>query len=48
MHGNVVANVVEQEDMPEIGGEWVDVTGEFVGPGFTHSGGAWLPPPVEE
>ena len=43
MQGAVCANVVEQESMPHIGGEWVDVTGLPVGPGSRLVSGAWLP-----
>lgn len=34
-----VANVVEQDESPSIGGHWVDITGQHVGPGFTYSDG---------
>jgi hypothetical protein len=44
MSGAVCANVVEQDDAPSIGGEWLDVTGLSVGPGSRRVNGAWLPP----
>lgn len=44
IEGDVVANVVEQDDEPSIGGTWVDITGLFVGPGFTYDGEHFTPP----
>ena len=43
MQGAACANVVEQEDQPQIGGEWVEVTGLPVGPGSRLVSGEWLP-----
>lgn len=43
LSGAVCANVVEQDDQPSIGGEWLDVTGLSVGPGSRWVNGAWLP-----
>ncbi|MBA4341144.1 MAG: hypothetical protein C0423_03205 [Methylibium sp.] len=43
MQGAQCANVVEQEDQPQIGGEWVEVTGFPVGPGSRLVSGDWLP-----
>ena len=43
MQGAACANVVEQEGQPEIGGEWVEVTGLPVGPGSRLVSGEWLP-----
>ena len=45
IRGNEVANVVEQDSTPAIGGQWVDVTGQSVGPGHLHSGGVFSAPP---
>lgn len=36
-----VGNVVEQDAAPTIGGQWVDVTGQHVGPGDTYAGGVF-------
>jgi hypothetical protein len=43
--GDIVANVVEQDDEPSIGGVWVDITGQHVGPGYTYDGTSFTPPP---
>lgn len=43
--GNTVANVVEQDSQPQIGGTWVDITGQHVGPGYTYDGSTFSPPP---
>lgn len=43
MQGAVCANVVEQDEQPQIGGEWVECTGLAVGPGSRLVGGEWLP-----
>jgi hypothetical protein len=45
IEGDIVANVVEQDDEPSIGGTWVDITGRFVGPGYTYDGTNFAPPP---
>ena len=48
IEGDKVANVVEQDDEPQIGGMWVDCTGQHVGPGHTYDGqqfAAPAPPP---
>lgn len=42
MQGAVCANLVEQEGQPQIGGEWLDVTGLAVGPGSRLVAGEWL------
>lgn len=41
-----VVTVVEQPAKPtvDLGGQWVDVTGLHVGPGYTYSGGVFTPP----
>jgi hypothetical protein len=44
--GGVVASIVEQDSQPTIGGLWVDVTGQHVGPGNTYSGGVFGPAPA--
>lgn len=44
IEGDQVANVVEQDDEPSIGGTWVDVTGLFVGPRFIYDGQDFTPP----
>lgn len=43
IQGARCANVVEQEDQPQIGGDWVECTGLAVGPGSRLVGGEWLP-----
>lgn len=43
MQNGVVGNVVEQESMPTVPGEWVACPAE-VGPGYAFNGSAWLPP----
>lgn len=43
IEGTTVANVVEQEDQPQIGGTWVDITGLHVGPGYLYKNGTFLP-----
>lgn len=45
IEGTLVTNVVEQDTQPQIDGLWVDVTGQFVGPGFTYDGQHFAPPP---
>ena len=40
-----VANVVERASVPEVPGEWVDCTGEHVGPGFRWDGSTFTEPP---
>lgn len=44
IEGDVVANVVEQDDEPQIGGTWVDITDTHVGPGYTYDGQDFTPP----
>jgi hypothetical protein len=44
----IVANVVEQDSEPSIGGVWVNITGQHVGPGFTYDGTNFAPPVVVE
>ena len=45
IEGNLVANVVEQETPPFIGGVWINITGKHVGPGYTYENGVFFPPP---
>ena len=45
IEGNLVANVVEQETPPFIGGVWINITGQHVGPGYTYENGVFSPPP---
>jgi|GEM_PF-5519338 len=42
--GNVVVNIVEQDDMPNLPGRWVDVTGLHVGPGYMFDGSTFVQP----
>lgn len=42
INGNVVANIVEQDDMPNLPGWWVDVTGLHIGPGYMYDGSAFV------
>lgn len=44
LSGDTVANVVEQDDEPTVGGAWVDVTGQHVGPGMVRDGDGWKTP----
>lgn len=44
LSGNAAANVVEQDDEPTVGGTWVDVTGQHVGPGMVRDGDGWKTP----
>lgn len=44
IEGNLVANVIEQENEPTIGGTWVDITGQHVGPGYSYDGTNFFPP----
>jgi hypothetical protein len=50
IEGNIVANVVEQDIEPTIGGQWVDITGQHVGPGDSYAAGVFTPaappPPI--
>ena len=43
-----VDTVVEQATQPtvDLGGAWVDITGQHVGPGYTYSGGVFTAPVV--
>lgn len=43
-----VDTVVEQPAQPsvDLGGAWVDVTGQHVGPGYTYNGAVFAPPVV--
>lgn len=43
MNDGACVNVVEQDAMPSIGGDWVDVTGLHVGAGMRYENGEWLP-----
>lgn len=49
IESDTVANVIEQDGEPSIGGTWVDITGLQVGPGYTYDGEHFTPPapPVE-
>lgn len=42
-----IETVTEQESMPCIPGEWLDITDVAVGPGWRRDGDVWLPPTVE-
>jgi len=42
MHGDVVATVVEQDHLPTIAGEWVELP--MGGPGYVRVGDAFEPP----
>jgi hypothetical protein len=44
IEGGVVATVVEQDDEPSIGGTWVDIAGQAVGPGYSYDGETFTPP----
>ena len=46
--GGIVATVVEQATQPtvDLGGSWVDITGQHVGPGFTYDGNDFAAPVV--
>lgn len=44
LNGDTVANVVEQDSEPTVGGTWVDVTGQHVGPGMVRDGDGWKTP----
>jgi hypothetical protein len=46
VYNGLVQNVVEQDTQPTIGGTWIDVTGMFVGPGFTYDGANFFAPVV--
>lgn len=41
-----VDTVTEMETQPQVnlGGQWVDITGQHVGPGYTYAGGVFSPP----
>lgn len=40
----VIVQVVEQAERPSIDGNWIDVSGQKVGPGFVTNGESWEPP----
>ncbi len=44
IEGNTVANIVEQNDAPTIEGQWIEVTGLQVGPGFAVNDGTFVLP----
>lgn len=44
LNGDTVANVVEQDNEPRVGGTWVQVTGQHVGPGMVRDGERWKTP----
>lgn len=44
MIDGLVANVVEQDEAPTIAGNWVEVTGTTVGPGYRLVGSDWVAP----
>lgn len=48
VRGGHVDTVVEQATQPtvDLGGAWVDVTGQHVGPGYTYNGAVFAPPVV--
>lgn len=48
VRGGEVAAVVEQAAQPtvDLGGQWIDVTGLHVGPGYTYDGNAFAAPVV--
>jgi hypothetical protein len=46
IRGGRVANIVEQDSTPTIPGQWVDVTGQAVGPGWQYDGANFTPPPA--
>ena len=46
VENGLVQNIVEQDTMPTIGGTWINVTGMFVGPGFTYNGVDFFAPVV--
>lgn len=48
VRGGRVDTVVEQAEQPtvDLGGAWVDVTGQHVGPGYTYNGAVFAPPVV--
>lgn len=48
IEGGTVSTVVEQDDEPGIGGTWVEITGQAVGPGFTYDGTSFASPVVVE
>lgn len=49
IENNVCVNVVEQADIPQIGGTWLEVTGTSVGPSYTYTNESWTAPaPVAE
>ena len=43
-----VDTVVESASAPtvDLGGQWIDITGQYVGPGYTYSGGVFTAPAV--
>lgn len=44
----VVSTVVDQAQQPavDLGGQWVDITGQHVGPGYTYNGAVFAAPVV--
>jgi hypothetical protein len=48
VRGGVVATVVEQASTPTVnlGGQWVEVTGQSVGAGYTYNGSVFAAPVV--
>ena len=46
IQGGIVANVVEQDSGPTIGGQWVNVTGQMIGPGQMYDGATFSNAPV--
>lgn len=48
VRGGHVDTVVDQAEQPtvDLGGAWVDVTGQHVGPGYTYNGAVFAPPVV--
>lgn len=48
VRAGVVATVVEQAEQPtvDLGGQWIDITGQHVGPGYAFNGAAFAPPVI--
>jgi hypothetical protein len=48
VRGGKVDTVVEQATTPtvDLGGQWIDITGQHVGPGYTYNGSTFAAPAV--
>jgi hypothetical protein len=48
VRGGKVDTVVEQVTTPtvDLGGQWIDITGQHVGPGYTYNGSTFAAPAV--